>query len=170
MTTREKIIVGIMCLTIVYGAYELLMPRGKKTPASSNKADSSVDLNAFVAEITKNMADSGQGEIYRYVVDKAGSEWTKDPFIQSVAPLKKSPTATATVRRATIDRSAPRLVYSGFLQLGKTKLAIINDIEYTVGEKLNSNGFYVKSIAAERVVIGKVGSEQTIRLPLTETD
>lgn len=170
MTTREKIIVGIMCLTIVYGAYELLMPKGKKPSTSREKADPSVELNAFVTEVTKKMANTGQGESYRYIVDKAGAEWTKDPFLQSVTPLKKSPTAIATAKQAITVRPAPRLVYTGYLQLGGTKIAIINDMEYAVGEKLNSNGLYVKSISAERVIVGKIGSEQTIRLPLTETD
>jgi hypothetical protein len=64
----------------------------------------------------------------------------------------------------------PQYTYTGFLQVGETKLAIINGMEYTQGEALGSAGHYVQNISARRVTIGQVRGADTLHLPLREID
>jgi hypothetical protein len=70
----------------------------------------------------------------------------------------------------TVTPTRTGFIYTGYLELGKTKLAVINGLEYSVGESLDPNGLYVKSISPHHVVIGKVDGLETIQLPLRELD
>lgn len=171
MTTREKIIVGIMCLTIVYGAYELIFRSSAHSEKAPIAAGSSAgELKSFVSEITGKLDNEKVSMEHQHMIHQAGADWTKDPFIQSSAPLKKrqSPSGSALKKASKIP--APRYVYSGYMQLGQTKLAIINGMEYAVGEKLPNKVYYVKTISTKRVVIAKVNGDETIQVFITDTD
>ena len=171
MTTREKIIVGVMCLTIVYGAYEVIGRSGSRPDAPPTVAGSSIgELKSFVAEISGKLANERISQNHQHMIHQAGADWTKDPFIHSTEPLKKRLTPNASVKKQVRKRPSPAYVYSGFMQLGRIRLAIINGMEYAVGEKLPDTSFYVKSISSKRVVIGKVNGSETIQVFITETD
>ncbi len=171
MTTREKIIVGIMCLTIVYGAYELIFRGSAHTEKTPTAAGSSTgELKSFVSEIAGKLDNEKVSLEYEHMIRQAGADWTKDPFIQSTAPLKKRLTQSDSTAKKASKSPGPRYVYSGYMQLGKTKLAIINGMEYAVGEKLPNKTYYVKTISTNKVVIAKVNGKETIQIYITDMD
>jgi hypothetical protein len=170
MTTREKIIVGMMCLTIVYGAYEVVGSRVSKGTISTVQKNPIGELKAFVAEIGSKLNQEQTTKTYAYAIEKAEAAWNKDPFIQSSRPLKKRLAATPAIQATKSAERRSKFIYSGFLQLGDTRMAIINGTEYAVGDALPDRSFYVKSIAPSSVVIGKVKDPETIQLPIEEFD
>lgn len=173
MTTREKVIVGIMCLTVVYGAYDLFGGGGKKTqPAVRTQERPMEDVRRFATDMTQRMAAQRISAEHRHIIDQAGAEWTKDPFIGSVASLGAQPEAVREpVRRPSASTpTAPVFAYTGFLQVGTEKLAIINGMEYARGDALGTGGHYVQGISAQRVTIGVVNSPETIHVPLRDVD
>jgi hypothetical protein len=173
MTTREKIIVGVMCLTIVYGAYELLSGGSRKpapsaVPAAVNPTD---DLRTLVADLSKNLIENPSDRPVAYLAGKAEDPWGKDPFIDSTAPLKKQlPQAASAQEEAVASAPALSFAFSGFLQMGATRMAIINGLEYAVGESLGTSGYVVRGITPKQVVIGKLNSSETIVVPLRDID
>jgi hypothetical protein len=176
MTKREKIIVGVMCLTIVYGAYELIGSgaRGpqKSAPAPSNtpKVSATDEMRKFATEMTQKLVAERMGTEARKTLDQASSEWTKDPFIQSTAPIdSKSTEPTAPKQSTGKAEIAPAFSLTGFLQMGNTQLAIINGMEYAVGDTIDAGGHYLESISPEGVVIGAANGEK-IQLTLSEID
>ncbi len=170
MTTREKIIVGAMCLTIVYGAYELIGNRTPRSKTPSQSANPVEELKGFVASVSKKLVNEKVSEEYRYLIGQADHNWTKDPFLPSIAPLKKNLASPSLNQKPANEKTAPQYVYSGYLKLGDTLLAIINGMEYAVGESLNSSGLYIKSVSPLQVVVGRTNSRETIILPITEID
>ena len=168
MTTREKVIVGLMCLTIVYGAYELIGSNTSRKKAPSSPEDPIGELKSFVAEIGQKLNRERPAGDYAYIVTQAGSTWDKDPFIHSPGSLKKSPPASTAARPSKRVEYRAKFAYTGFMQLGNVKMAIINGTEYAVGEAMDDRSFYVKSISPQRVVIGKVDGVETIQLPIQE--
>lgn len=172
MTTREKIIVGVMCLTIFYGAYELVGQGGsKKRAASAPKANPLEELRGFVGEVTQKMVKEKMSEQYQYMVERADADWVKDPFIPSGAALKSQAAVQATkAQSAEATTTAPDLVYTGFLQMGEKQLAVINGMEYVTGESIGTRGYYIKSIAPNTVVIGHVNDAESIQLTIQEMD
>jgi hypothetical protein len=170
MTTREKIIVGIMCLTIAYGAYDLLGSRRKqKSISPGTMPNKTGDLKSFVADVTGKLAGEKVSKEYQYMIKQAGAQWTKDPFIHSARPLKKR-LLPVNVTQTPAKPSAPDFDYTGFMQLGTTRIAILNGMEYAEGEALPDKAYYIKSISPQRVIIGKVDSKETIQISINETD
>lgn len=168
MTTREKIIVGVMCLTIAYGAYELFGSRKPKSKPLPSQANPLGELKNFVMEVTQKLVGEKPAKEYQHMIAQAGAQWSKDPFLHSSAPLKKSLIERVTVNKTVTAERPPDLIYTGFMQIGNAKLAILNGIEYAMGESLNVKNYYVKEIHPTRVVIGKINGLETIQLPIAE--
>jgi hypothetical protein len=169
MTTREKIIIGLMCVTIAYGAYELLSSDASTDKPQNITTHSITELQNTVAKLSQQLVKGDAKQDSRYKANSAAVEWSKDPFIHSTEPLKKTLEAPAEKEKAAPrDHNSINLTYSGFLEVGQLKLAIINGLEYTEGEALETTEYYVRSIAPRHVVIGKINSPKTIRLPLQE--
>jgi hypothetical protein len=164
MTTREKIIVGIMLLTVGYGAVELLLPKtqsGSPTPLSAQGTES---LPAFIAKVA-DMAKANPSEAGALLIQKAESAWQQDPFwaIHKAAPkAEEKPAARESAK------SVPSMTYSGFLEIGAKRLAIINGMEYEAGDRLGMGGVTVKSVLPNKVIL--MSSQGEMVLPLQESD
>ncbi len=170
MTTREKIIVGVMCLSIAYGAYDLLGSGGGRAKAPPSQANPMDELKQFVMEISQKLAGDKPSEDYQYMITQAGDPWPKDPFLLSSALLRKSRAAQVTVSEPQPAERTPDFIYTGYMQIEGTLLAIVNGIEYAKGESLRVEDYYIKEIHPKRVVIGKINSRETIQLPIADVD
>ena len=170
MTTREKIIVGLMCVTVIYGAYEVLFSGSSKSNKSPTIAQSnSDDLQTIVAGISQKLTVANNERENVNAVVKAVSELTKDPFIQTIQPLSAKPDVQVKQNK-TVEKSTREISfsYSGFMQVGDIRLAIIDGIEYVEGDAIGATGYYIRSISDQRVVLGQVNGKEIIRLPLQE--
>jgi hypothetical protein len=164
MTNREKIIIGLAALALGYGAVELLLPRAKVAlvPQPQNMEG----LNAFITKVA-DATRAGTAEAGAVIIAKAEAAWKQDPFLE----IQKAKTAEPTAMRPKEPGQIPNLAYSGFIELGRKRLAIINGQEYEAGEKLNPGGFTIKSILPTRVVIVSAqGEGAPIVLPLQESE
>jgi hypothetical protein len=163
MTNREKIIVGIMLLTVGYGAIELLLPRAKTdTPAPA--AQSTEGLNTFISKVAE-AAKGATSETSALVIQKAEAAWGQDPFmvIRKAAPLPAEKAASKEPLRPV-----PNMAYSGFLEIGAKRLAIINGMEYEAGDRVTPGAFSVKTILPNKVIM--TSSQGEIVLPLQESE
>lgn len=164
MTNREKIIVGLAALALGYGALELLLPRANVAPAL--KPQSVEGLNAFIGKVA-DATRVGAAETGAIVIQKAETAWKQDPFLE----IQKAKAAEPAATRPKETARPPSLAYSGFIELGSKRLAIINGQEYEAGDKLNPGGLTIKSILPTRVVIEPApGEGAPIVLPLQESE
>jgi len=163
MTKREKIIVGIMVLTVGYGAIELLLPR-TKTGAAVPAAPSAESLSAFISKVA-DTAKGAASESSALVIKKAEAGWKQDPFLVIRKP--PPPAAEARAPKEAV-RPALNLTYSGFLETGPKRLAIINGMEYEAGDRVNPGGFSIKSILPNKVIMTSAQGE--VVLPLQESE
>ena len=162
MTSREKIIVGIMLLTVGYGAVELFMPRRK--PVTSLIVQSPEDLNAFIAKVA-DAVKVATADASGMVIQKAESDWKQDPFMV----IRKAQKLTAEKNPAKEPlRPLPAMTYSGFIEIGAKRMAIINGVEYEAGDKLGVGGVTIKSVLPNKVIM--TSSQGEIVLPLQESE
>lgn len=162
MTKREKIIVGIMVLTVGYGAIELLLPRAKSGTAAP-AVQSTESLSTFISKV----ADASKGaasESSALIIQKAEAEWKHDPFMV----VRKPPPPAETRPQKEAARALPNLAYSGFLEIGPKRLAIINGMEYEAGDRVNPGAFSIKTILPNKVIM--TSSQGEIVLPLQESE
>lgn len=167
MTTREKIIVGLMCLAIIYGAWELVGNRGPAKPTAPSTENPVEQVRTFVGDLTKKIVADKVPAEYLYMINQASDRWVKDPFILTQEPLS---TERESPKTGTEKISArPTLEYSGYLQVGTSIMAIINGMEYAVGDALTMEGYYVKSVSPRNVVIARINGRETMELPIQES-
>jgi len=164
MTTREKIIVGAMLLTVGYGAVELLMPRAPVGPATTLPAQSRENLTTFITKVadTVNTNPTDAGAL---LIQKAETAWKQDPFMvirKAAQKVEEKPASRETVR------PLPKMTYSGFLEIGSRRLAIINGMEYEAGDRLDAGGVTIKSVLPNKVIM--TSSQGEMVLPLQESE
>jgi hypothetical protein len=157
MTNREKIIVGLMLLTVAYGIYALFFEgKGKSstTPTAVVSATRQLeDLNAFITKVA-DASKAGLSEDDKYIITRAEAAWKQDP-LTTVELTDRPEDEINRQKRKIIETTGPQLdvSYTGFMQMGDKKFAIIDGLEYTVGDELEQGGFTVRSITPRQVVI-----------------
>jgi hypothetical protein len=172
MTTREKVIVGVMILTVIYGGYTLFFSAEPAVTTQTARVEPVADLQKFVIDVAQKLQSSQPSETDTHNLEQASRNWQKDPFLRSVAPLKAElerslPVEVVKEKPASVE--TPDLRYSGFLQMGAKRMAIINGMEYEEGEMLPASGYFIRSISPKSVVVGKIGNSKSHVLPLDET-
>lgn len=169
MSKREKIILIIMAVTVVYGFYALFLenpsPGKTKSAATGNKLDT---FNKFITTVAA-LVKEGVSEEETYIIDNIPVKWTKDPLLNTrkEVAFKPEKEKLAEVKKGATAQELG-IVYSGFLNMGDRNLAIINGFEYEKGEKLPASGHIVEQIYPNRVVIGMHGSKTKITVKLEE--
>ena len=157
MSNREKIIVGLMLLTVVYGIYALFFEgKGKSsiTPIAAVSATKQLEnLNAFITKVAE-ASRAGLSKKDKYIISRAESAWKQDPL--TTVELTDRPEDEINRQKKQITQTTgPQLnvSYTGFIQMGDKKFAIIDGLEYTAGDELVQGGFEVRSITPRQVVI-----------------
>jgi hypothetical protein len=164
MSNREKIIVGLMVLAVTYGVYVMFFESSQKTNKFIAGGDRELEaLNTFITKVA-DKTKSGLSEKQAYILNKAQTAWKQDPLVQ----LEAKKVAVDTGPEPVLDA---RVRYTGFLQMGDTRLAIINGMEYEAGDRLEPGGFIIRRISAEQVVVAPPGKKKkTMILPMEETE
>lgn len=173
MTKREKVILVLMCLAIVYGAYSLFFSSAHKS-TSKVAGSSTSEINKLMTELSVGLAKEGPTAMDNYIIEKAENKWVKDPFFEkkiSVAKEKeKVPEAEPEEVKEEEIEVLPVVTfsYAGYLQMGDRKIAIVDGMEYKTGEEIGQGGFIIKEIYPNKIVIGRKGKEEEITVPLVE--
>jgi hypothetical protein len=166
---RETIILGVMVVAILYAAFDYLSLRRKHSTSGASQMTSdqhSADLNKFVAALNASVAKDSAGMI-TLVLSRAERPWQKDPFLGS-RTFKAWTQSKAPVKAAASGLPKSEFTYSGYLEAGKKRMAIINGMEYREGEALEKKEFVLKSFTPERAVIENRGNGATLTVSMQE--
>jgi hypothetical protein len=161
MTKREKIIVFLMVISLVYGFYVFFLegPAERPFAETTSKLDT---FNQFIANVAA-MTKDGLSEIDAYIIENISAKWTKDPLLNTRRDNKYFSASS------DIPEILKGITYNGYLQMGNRHLAIINGTEYEPGEELEKGGFTVGNIYPNRVIILLRGGKVKHSIPLEET-
>jgi hypothetical protein len=160
MSKREKIILFAMVLAILYGGYKLF-----NTPFSDTGIESprqkEARLDEFVTDIAVKLKEKDVSKTDKFIIARAKEAWAGDPFLKIGLPV------ASEVKQERVQASTPNMSfkYSGYMEMGRQRLAVINGMEYVVGDELEPGGYIVNSISASQVVIGIKNTNQNIILP-----
>ncbi|MBN2283451.1 MAG: hypothetical protein JXO48_06135 [Deltaproteobacteria bacterium] len=151
---REKVVIVVLLVVVVYGLYVFFSGHFATRPGSGGTTltDRGVpNIEKITSQVTQVLAEDQDAMIDAYIVARAETEWETDPFY-----LGKSPLAGIT------------LTYSGFIEYRGKALAIINNVEYEIGDELVSGGYFVRKITPGEVLIEDMGKLETITVPFAE--
>ena len=153
MTKREAVIVAVMVLVVAYGLYDYFYA------ASAGKSKSVKTIEVKVEELNKLAADveeilvSESDARDAYIVTRAETDWLVDPFYLA----------------QSIAEQEIKFFFTGYIEMGKRKIAIINGLDYEVGDYLLERpGFQVRSIRPNEVVITDRRGITNIPIPFVD--
>ena len=155
-----------MSLVVVFGIYNFLFSSSaKKKPVVT--VAGVAETNKFIADVANSLNDDFT-ETNMYIIRLAMSEWSQDPFWhKEPQPETKADVVIVESRKETKVQESR--FYTGYLEMGQQKLAIINGAEYELGDELGRGGPVIKSIDPKQVIIALPGTADEIILPLKET-
>ena len=146
-----------MLLTVAYGIYALFFEgKGKKStmPTAAISATEQLEnLNAFITKVAE-ASKAGLSKEDKYIISRAEAPWKQDPL--TTVELTDRPEDEINRQKQQVTQTTgPQLnvSYTGFMQMGDKKLAIIDGFEYAAGDELAQGGFIVRSITPRQVVI-----------------
>jgi hypothetical protein len=163
MSKREKVILVIVLFVVICGSYEFFSPSSPKTSPVDNSGKSPA-INDVIAGILQDVAGENLSQTQAYIINRTDTQWQSDPFLKTNESEKK-------INDAEWDEPSKHKVnftYTGYLELGDTRIAIINDREYGIGEELESGGYVIERIEPLRVIIRSKENRKAIIVPVKE--
>jgi hypothetical protein len=164
MSTREKILVGLMIVAVCLGAL-VLISDGRNETASKGASSATQPLTQMLTRLTAQFGNDTSLEGNRYILSMARSPWQKNLFPEGVDALSTTAEATGS---ADMLPANVALVYSGFIETPHRRVAIINGIEYVVGDQLDKSVYTVQGIAPTQVVLASP-QQRMVTIPLVES-
>ena len=168
LTTRQIAILGVMVLVILYGAYDLLSA-GRKKPAA-DPAKASANLSAFITEMTASVMKQSPSPVDAHMIKRAEAPWTKDPFYERKTYAEWAPAKEPAQGPGVSTSGAPKAQfnYTGFVDGGGKRIAVINGNEYGTGDALDVEGYVLKAITPARISVYNRETRRTFEIPLQE--
>jgi hypothetical protein len=160
MEKREKILLGVLAATLaVAGGLHFSTLDTAGTPGGAAPSRLNLDQVASAVEQAKLPPEKA------YRIEVLADNATGDPFYGG--------------RGGLLQNEGPAgqggdLVYSGYIKIGQKIYAVINGVEYALGDELAEGGYMVQAIDKNSVLLertdGSSGRKFTRRVPLVEDD
>ena len=156
---RQIIILAIAALFVLYAIYDLLIagPAAKKAKAVAEPAKIEAVVNTLSTDLMKYKA----GGVDAYLAKRAETDWGNSPFWE-----RESYRVFAGNKESSAG--GVKFVYSGYVDMEQKKIAIINGVEYQTGEALETEGYELKSVMPESVLIVNRRTGSQLSVPMQE--
>ncbi len=161
LNKRQIIIIIIAIAATVFAAYALLS--GGKSPKDvkdSNQAGKNNFISTLPGDLLKNPVNLADA----YIVGKAEADWGKNPFWEKGSYREWASRDDAKTKNDPVAK----ILYSGYVDVGKKKMAVINGLEYNIGDKLEIDGYVLKKITAAKVVISNKAKGSELEILIQE--
>ena len=168
MGKREKILVGLMVVALLYAGFELVYRLVETGPEIQQQVDAA-GTQELAAIAGQAMQEASLEERQLHVLKAASAPWVDSPFAVLPTPAV-DPEEVDTdfeVVDAPEDRRIP-LFYSGYMEMGDRRLAVINGIEYRPGEEMSIAGLILESIEPHQVVVRCTQRQEVKTVPYEE--
>lgn len=148
MNKREKRLVTFLVVMVVIAvAYNIFRIISKNDTNEQNV----VDLEKVQESIDKlDLAVDGikVSKFDRYVMQRSERKWGADPFLLNVL------SDALGEDDFVIEMSkSSEFVYSGYVIVGRQRMAVIDGLEYAVGDELDQGGIIVREIQRSNIVL-----------------
>jgi hypothetical protein len=145
---REIVILAVAVISVVlYIAYAFFFSDGQKG-AKVEAGKEPVKTEKIISRLTDELNRSKLSDFDNYIIRKANIHWSQNPFLKR--DLYRAWLAKDSKGEGV---NAVKIIYSGYVDTGKQKLAVLNGIEYRIGEELKEEGYVLKNISSSKVII-----------------
>jgi len=172
MSKREIIIVFAALVAIIYAVYSLFIASSSKQ-ITNNTNIKKTGAVMFIANLSEILVKNALDKTDIYIITRAEAEWEKDPFLKTELTKKSEITKKPVPAEETPKQPEPleeriSLTYSGYIEMGGKRLAIINDVEYETNDELELVGYIVEKIEPLKVIISDIERQKKIIVPIEQ--
>ena len=163
---REIIILVIAALCVVlYVGYEFLIARpASKKVKTAPSTISVTPVNISASGESKNDLINNKDEFYNHVIKRTELDWEKNPFWKRDAYREWAKIQGV----AGASGASSKIIYSGYVISGKNKMAVINGLEYRIGEELEMEGYILQQITPSKVLLSNKNTGSNVEVLLQE--
>ena len=156
---RQIIILAIAALFVLYAIYDLLIagPAAKKAKTAVKPAE----IETVVDTLSTDLMKYKTGGVDAYLAKRAETDWGNSPFWE-----RESYRVFAGNQEGVAG--GVKFVYSGYVDMEQKKIAIINGVEYQTGEALEVEGYELKSVMPESVLLVNRRTGSQLSVPMQE--
>lgn len=152
---RQRVIMGLVALSVLYGLYDLTSSKMKGAAPDLKKQ--TAELQSFIQQTAESLPKDKSSAIEAYVVSRAESKWVRNPF-----------SGQAGLSGMEKPKAADFFVFTGYVELAGRRVAIINNVEYSVGDPLDKEGYVVKKISPSSVFIENTTDKTEFEISIKE--
>jgi hypothetical protein len=159
LNNRQIIILAVAALCVFYAIYELVVVGavGKRTETGAKPPV----RESFVATLNSDLMKYVIAKTDTYIIERAEMNWNRNPF------WDRSAYREYVGKESSVDLAA-KIVYSGYVDAGRKKLAIINGWEYEAGDALDIKGYILKGVTPSRALIFNRNTGSEFYVPIQE--
>jgi hypothetical protein len=162
---REKIILGVMAVAILYGLFTFITGSSLKKHVAISPEAKTNEINSLASDTTSAISKDALSVTEAYAISRIEADWLHDPFYEKKAYSEMVQTAKAAPK---VDAKV-NFSYTGYMEYGGRQMAIINGLEYGVGEALDVPGYILRSISPVKVTIeNKADSKAKIEVVMQD--
>lgn len=164
MGKREKILIGLCVAGLVFLVIYSFTGEEKKQSPVKDTAEHLSSTEEFVTEQLAMLKKLNQIDTDRLIIKKAAVNWTNDPFANSelIQKIQGYSEDNKTSLLNKLEKPKP-LLYSGYIKIGKTLLAIINGTEYEKGDTVEGTMYEVLSVSTSTESIKLRSPDSTVK-------
>ena len=164
MFKRKQILVAAAVISVLIGCVYFFTGIPNKKEKSYNPMRA-VEVQSFINEELARSAREMPNAFDLYIVRRAGTDWEGNPFSYKAALVRK----TNIPSDGEADSQKPPLfLYTGYIETENRKVAVIDNTECLAGDPLNREGFFVKKISPDRVIVEDRKEKKDYEIPLYE--
>ena len=141
MTKRERILVWGMGGAIVWVVASLGLDSVRDAAGSAQARRQQDEIRVFVEAQRAKIAPLKLKPLETFALDQASGPWADTPFIDRAADPQSR------------ESGGGRFLYTGFIQIGAQRFAIVNGREYQEDDPVGSGDFRVESIQPDQVTL-----------------
>jgi len=163
MKQREKAILLIAAAAVAYAVYVLFLS-GPPKVASIDREQELEAARTFVLDTSKILAADKAAIRDAYIIGRASMAWEEEPFLISELAIEEG-ASSETEEDQTLTLP---FRYTGYISAGNKKLAVINGMEYEIGDVLDPGGHTIVSISPIQTIIETAEEQIPITLPMED--
>ena len=127
------------------------------------------ELRTVITSLAANLSAESLSKSESYIIGMVNTEWEGNPFLD-ILPEKTSVSRDMipVEKEAEAQKSMLRFTYSGFLSMGDRSLAIINGLEYAIGDWIDEGEYILDQFGTTEAVLKNKKSNKTVVVPIHE--
>ncbi|WP_027186469.1 hypothetical protein [Desulfovibrio inopinatus] len=158
MTKRERNLVFLMLFVAVIGSGMYIVPMFISKNQLPVRSAALTDIESQTKIIVTRLNQLQLTPEEKRVLEAAATPWTRDPFF--------TPEEFTGPNGDTFGTG--NFVYSGFLETPSGNYAIINGMDYGVGDLLDGGGFEITTITPDFVTLQSQNGSTILQIPYND--